>query len=463
MSGNAAQPVLTASELRAAEQRLIEAGIGVGELMRRAGTGAAEWIWRIAAGRSVTVLCGPGNNGGDGYVIAETLRRRGIDVTVVAPLPPQTDAAREACAGYKGPVTGQRSGSVFVDCLFGTGLSRPINDELQALLKKLMAMHDYGISVDLPSGVDSDSGRLLNAHPPRYDLTLALGAWKRAHWLMPGMAVMGERRLVDIGLDEPGHVTALSPRPQLHPPPADAHKYTRGLVAVIGGTMISAAVLASEAAMRAGAGYVKLLAGASHPAAPADLVMEHGEAAAGLRDERIAAVLVGPGLGRSDEAEKRLRTALASGHPLVLDADALVLLRRGDCAERDEPLVLTPHEGEVARLCAAFEVGETCKVAQAEALAKATGAVVLAKGPDTILTDGDRVRFFPPASSWLSMAGTGDVLAGIVASRLAVTGDPFRAAEEAVWLHGEAARQCGPALIAGLLARAVSDAYSKFL
>lgn len=463
MSGKAGQPVLTAAEMRAAEQRWIDAGIGVGELMRRAGTGAAEWIWRIAAGRPVTVLCGPGNNGGDGYVIAETLRRRGLDMAVVAPLLPQTEAAREACAAYEGAIAGKRSGSVFVDCLFGTGLTRPLGGELQALLNKLSEMHDYRVAMDLPSGVDTDSGRLLNADLPRYDLTLALGAWKRAHWLMPSMAVMGDRRLVDIGINTPEHVTALSPRPRLHPPSAETHKYTRGLVAVVGGAMPGAAVLASEAAMRAGAGYVKLFAGTSHPAAPADLVVDHGEVATALRDERIAAVLIGPGLGRSDEAEGRLRAALASGHPLVIDADALVLLKPDSCAGRDKPVVLTPHEGELARLCAAFRVEEQGKVAQARALAGATGAIVLAKGPDTILTDGEQLRFFPPGSSWLSVAGTGDVLAGIIASRMAVTDDPFRAAEEAVWLHGEAARQCGPAFAASRLAETISEAYAKFL
>lgn len=459
----APQPVFTAAQMRAAEERLIERGASVGELMQRAGEGAAEWVWRIAAGRSVTVLCGLGNNGGDGYVIAETLRQRGLEVSVVAPLPPATAAAQEARARFGDEVTEEASGAVFVDCLFGTGLKRPLSDELAGMFRKLRESHDYAVAVDLPSVVEADTGKLLTGNLPRFDLTLALGAWTRAHWLMPAMALMGERRLVETGVEANEASAQLSQRPRLRPPAPDAHKYRRGLVAVIGGTMPGAAILSCEAAMQAGAGYVKLLAEHSHPAAPADLVVEQGSLAEALTDKRIDAVLVGPGLGRSEASRHCLEEALAAELPLVLDADALMLLGPSNLAGRTAPTILTPHAGELEALCQAFGSDEQSKVAQATALAQASSAVVLAKGPGNLLTDGKRLRFFRPASSWLSTAGTGDVLAGIVASRLAHSGNAFQAAEEAVWLHSEAARLVGAAFTAGDLARYVSDAYAALL
>jgi hydroxyethylthiazole kinase-like uncharacterized protein yjeF len=227
--------------------------------------------------------------------------------------------------------------------------------------------------------------------------------------------------------------------------------------------MPGAGKLASEAAMRAGAGYTKLLAHDVEGKVPADLVVDYGALPEQLADGRIKAVLIGCGLGRTDKARARLRAALASGHPLVLDADALMLLAPQDVNDCSAPLILTPHAGELAQLCESFAVSASGKVQQAQALARFSGAVVLAKGPDNVLTDGERVRFFASPTSWLSIAGTGDVLAGVVASRLACTGDPFRAAEEAVWLHGEAARLCPAPFTASDLVKAITMAYGSFL
>ena len=176
MTMPASAQVLTVVQMRAAEQALIDRGESVGSLMRTAGQGAAEWVWRVAAGRPVTVLCGPGNNGGDGYVIAETLRQRGLEVVVVALFEPGTEAAREARARYLGEIGAGGKGGVFVDCLFGSGLTRPLG-ELATLVRSLAGSHRYAIAVDLPSGVESDGGALLDEDLPRYDLTLALGAW----------------------------------------------------------------------------------------------------------------------------------------------------------------------------------------------------------------------------------------------------------------------------------------------
>lgn len=456
-------PVLTVAQMQAAEQALVDAGTSVDALMRRAGRGAAEWVWRIAAGRPATVLCGPGNNGGDGYVIAEVLRERGLDVLVVAPTGPKTDAAGNARALYRGDIatTGEgRGGAVLVDCLFGSGLTRPLSPELHEVLTGLAAYHHHRIAIDVPSGVESDSGALLNDDLPRHDLTVALGAWKFAHWAMPASGKMGARRLVDIGVRDVEANAALSGRPRFEPPAADAHKYRRGLLAVVGGAMPGAVLLASQAAMYAGAGYVKLLADRPNAAPPA-LVVDQRPLTKALEDKRIGALLVGPGLGRDDAAKERLDLALRQGAPLVLDADALLLLDRREIAAE---ALATPHEGELERLCETFGIERGAKLSMARRLAEASGLTVLAKGPDTMLCAPDgETRLFPPGPTWLSTAGTGDVLAGIAASRMATGASAFAAAEQAVWLHHEAAHVAGAAFNAEELAQAVKTAYARFL
>jgi hydroxyethylthiazole kinase-like uncharacterized protein yjeF len=460
----AGEQVLTVAQMREREQALIDGGESVSTLMERAGRGAAQWVWRVAGGRPVTVLCGPGNNGGDGYVIARELRVRGTEVRVIAPLDPQTEAAIAARRSYHGPVVEHASGGVFVDCLFGSGLTRPLEPDHAALLARLSSTHEAAIAVDLPSGIESDSGEDLNPGPPAYRLTLALGAWKRAHWLMPGMARMGERRLVEIGIAPAEGAARLLARPHFSPPALDAHKYSRGLLAVVGGAMAGAGVLAARAAMHAGAGYVKLFAPHKPSATPDELVLDDGPLEDGLADDRIDALLVGPGLGRDKEAEGRLCAVLARDLPTVLDADALVLLAHKMLAGRTAPLLLTPHAGELARLFERFEIAGEDRIERLLLLARSTGAVVIAKGPDTLIASADRsLRFAPPAPSWLSTAGTGDVLAGIAASRLATGCDLLAAAEEAVWLHGEAARLAGVAFTAAVLIQAIPPAYERCL
>ena len=462
----AGREILTVAQMQAAEQVLIDLGISVKSLMKVAGEGAAEWVWRVAAGRSVTVLCGPGNNGGDGYVIAESLRRRGLAVMVVAPAEPKTDAARDARSAYEGKVLTSGNGArgdVFVDCLFGSGLSRPLSGEHAVMLRDLAQRHSVCIAVDLPSGIESDSGALLNEKLPHYDLSLALGAWKFAHWRLPARTMMGQLRVVELGVQPTGGAAQLVSRPTLTAPSVDAHKYRRGHCAVVGGAMPGAALLACEAAQRAGAGYVKLLSDLPHPSALAGLVVQAGELSEALADSRIDAMLVGPGLGRDEFAIARLSDTLAVGRPCVLDADALVLLKP-DMLKEAHAIVATPHDGEMDQLCRSFSVVASGRHDRATALAKVSGMVILAKGPDTLVASPDgRIAVAPPASSWLSIAGTGDVLAGIVASRLATGRDPFEAACQAVWLHGEAARQAGQAFTADELAQSVSGAIAAAL
>lgn len=435
--------ILSVAQMRAAEEELIDAGCSVDVLMDRAGRGAAEWVWRVGGRERVTVLCGPGNNGGDGYVIAQSLLERGGDVVVVAAGEPRTDAARRARALFTGRVLScdeEVHGAVFVDSLFGSGLSRPLARDDVGLLGRLARAHLRTIAVDLPSGVDADSGELLADDLPTCYLTLALGAWKYAHWATPAAAEMGMVRLVDIGIaSQPGAAQVLA-RPALSPPGTQAHKYLRGLVAVVGGAMAGAAGLAAEACARGGCGYVRLSAAAPVRASHAIVQLREPDFA------KAKAVLVGPGLERDEAAWRRLAEALGSAVPVVADADALWLLGEKGRGVLPAPAILTPHEGEFSEM---FPNGQGSKVDRARQAAEASGSVIVYKGPDTVIAAPDgRATIAPSASSWLSTAGTGDVLAGLCASRLAVAGDPFEAACQAVWLHGEAARLAGPAFAA---------------
>ena len=452
--------VLDVAAMRAAEAALIADGTPAQALMETAGRALGEWARRLGAGRSVTVLCGPGNNGGDGYVAARHLMEHGVPVTVIAAREPTTPEAMTARSLYKGEVQSPGAlphGGVLLDCLFGSGLSRPLPDDLLALLTGLAQQHTLRIAADLPSGIEADSGAVLNPGLPAFDVTVALGAWKHAHFAMPAAPLMGALRLVDIGVEAvPGAARVLT-KPCILPPAPDAHKYRRGLLAVVAGAMSGAALLSAEAAQRSGAGYVKLLAAARPEGVPPSLVCDDADLAA-LSDPRIAAILVGPGLGRSVTSAARLDAALAANRPVVIDADALTLLRPDSPGKA--PRVLTPHEGEMAALEAAFALSATgTRRARALALARVAQAVVLLKGPDSLIAaPGGDVIVSPRASPWLSVAGSGDVLAGIIASRLAVHGDALRAAQEGLWLHGEAARQCGAAFTAGDLAASTGHA-----
>ena len=459
--------ILTAAQMRCAEDALIAEGSSVEDLMERAGAGAAEWVRRMAAHRRVTVLCGPGNNGGDGYVIARVLHERGGKVAVVAAYEPRTEAAIAASRRYRGEVLRRDddcAGEVLVDCLFGSGLTRALREEDEALLTRLCAAHQYRVAVDVPSGAHADTGGALSSRLPSFDLTLALGAWKFAHFLMPSAAIMGTQRLGDIGIGPADGAAQRITRPALHAPAPTAHKYTRGLVAVVGGAMPGAGVLAATAAQGAGAGYVRLLSDKPGPV-PCDLVLDTAPLAEALSNERLGAILIGPGLGRDALARERLIKALSAQVPAVLDADALMLLTPSHLVERTFPIIATPHEGELHALERAFTcAGDGSKPVRALALAKASGMIIVAKGADTIVAAPDgRLACADAATSWLSTAGTGDVLAGTIASRLSGGVEPFVAACEGVWLHGEAARRCPPAFTARQLAHAIPQALASCL
>lgn len=459
-------PILTAAQMRGAEQAAFETGVDPYALMKRAGAAAAQIIWRVGHRRDTLVLCGPGNNGGDGYVIARLLRERGVPVRVAALDDPRTGAAQRARAAWGDAVEDFRDAAPatqLVDALFGTGLGRGLDDAVADRLGVLAAAATMRIAVDLPSGIETDSGTLLSP-VPYFEVCIALGACKPAHMLYPAATRMGRVVLADLGIALPSTVRQLAP-PALRAPGAEAHKYTRGLVAVIGGAMPGAGLLASEAAARSGAGAVRhfatdAAAGGSH--AIIHRRVERPEALAEqIEDARIGALLIGPGIGLDRAARALLTTAMAAGHALVLDADALSLLAREGAAPIPAGAILTPHEGEFARL---FGDLPGSKIDRALAAARGCAAVVVYKGADTVIAAPDgRARVASGASAWLSTAGTGDVLAGLAAGRLAATADPFLAACEAVWLHGEAARRCGAAFVADDLLRALPAAIAARL
>jgi hydroxyethylthiazole kinase-like uncharacterized protein yjeF len=438
-------PILTAAAMRAAEQ----AQGDLAGLMERAGAAIAVAVARLAGRLPILILCGPGNNGGDGYVAARLLAAAGHDVRIAATGEPRSDLAIAARARWTGPVEPLATvdpASVLVDALFGTGLTRPLDPVIAAALHHLAAA-SLRIAIDLPSGVATDDGTVPTA-PPRFDLTLALGAPKPAHLLQPAARYAGTVRVLDIGLPVSSEARILT-RPVMPEPGPDSHKYTRGMVAVVGGDMGGAAELASIATMRAGAGYVLYLGEGQGP--PHALVRRPWSATA-LDEPRIGAVVVGPGLGRDDAARGRLGTALASGRPLVIDGDALRLLDVD--APRGVPVILTPHGGEFAHLFGRCAGG---KIEATRAAARRARAVVVHKGSDTVIAAPDgRVTVATGASDWLSAAGTGDVLAGATGAMLAAGLPPFEAAGAAVWLHGAAARACGRSFIADDLAAALS-------
>ena len=438
------RPILTAAQMRAAEERAAPTPEAMYALMERAGQGVAEAVRRLAAGAEVLILCGPGNNGGDGYVAARLLREWGHAVRVAALGEPMTDLARRARAGWPGQVEALADAApapLLVDALFGTGLSRALDEATATALRNYVEAARLAIAVDLPSGLATDTGPLLT-EPPGFDITLALGALKPAHLLYPAAARCGAVRLLPLDIEAGGELSVLA-QPTITPPDWEAHKF-RALVAVVAGSMPGAGALAASAAARGGAGYVLLL-GSATDRLPHAIVRRRWRAEA-LADERIGAVLIGPGLGRDDAARDKLAATLATDHPLVLDGDALALIEPAQIAARRATTVLTPHGGEFHRL---FGPGEGSRVDQARDAARAGGATIVLKGVDTVIARPDGVALVATAGpSWLATAGTGDVLAGIVAARLAAGALPLRAAGEAVWLHAAAARRAGPALVA---------------
>lgn len=448
------RPILLAAEIRAAEEAAIMAGASVETLMDRAGAAVAECARRHSGGADALILCGPGNNGGDGYVAARVLAAAGVRVRVAALAHPATQAAAAARRQWSGrvdPLDTAKPAPLLIDALFGTGLKRGLDAVANEALIRLAGAAAISVAVDLPSGVASDDGAFLS-RVPKFDLTIALGALKPAHLLQPAASAMGRIVCADIGVEAASRLVDPGPPSLVASGPGD-HKYTRGFVTVLAGAMPGAARLAALGAARSGAGYVQVFSENSLDGLPAAIVVHDAKQAdlkEQIRDRRIGALIVGPGLGRGEEGKRLLALALAAARPLILDADALWHLGEEPL---DRPAILTPHEGEFSRLFGALPGS---KVERARAAARRCGAVVLLKGADTVIADPDgRAAIAPPGSSDLAAAGSGDVLAGACGTMLAQLGDPFAAACAAAWLHAAASRALAGPCIADDLAAAL--------
>ncbi len=442
-------PELKAELLTAAETRAAEASSGIAGfvLMQRAGAALARTARAMLPWRGrIVVLCGPGNNGGDGYAAAALLRAAGRDVAVHALGAPRGDAAR-AAALWDAPVDAETThAALVIDALFGTGLSRAPDPRAAALISAIRAPV---LAVDVPSGLDADTG----ATPGlcvRAERTVTFHRRKPGHLLLPGRAFCGVVECADIGMpDTPALCFANGPALWRLPMPApDAHKYGRGACLVWSGPALAtgASRLAAWAAQRAGAGIVTLAGArdalAEHAAHATSLLLRPAASPADvLGDARYGAVVVGPGAGAG--ARDAALAALASGRPTVLDADALTALPLAQlAAARRGPCVLTPHEGEFR---AVFGTLAGSRLDRAREAARQAGAVVVLKGPDTIIAAPDgRAAINHNAPPWLATAGTGDVLAGIIGALLAQRMDAWEAACAGAWWHGEAGARAGP-------------------
>jgi NAD(P)H-hydrate epimerase len=473
MTGHVRQPsaLLTVAEMARADRLCIDGGVPGIVLMRTAGRAVAEAIRARWSPSPVTVLCGPGNNGGDGFVVAALLRDGGWPVTL-APLGPIASLRGDAAVAAAdwmggivpfGPAAVAGAGLV-VDAVFGAGLARPVDG---VVAETLRAVRCPVVAVDVPTGVDGDDGSVRGTAVPAA-LTVTFFRRKPGHLLAPGRFLCGETVVADIGIPD-RVLETIAPlaaengpdlwRSRLPLPDAAGHKFGRGHVIVWSGRrMTGAARLAARAAQRAGAGLVTVAgpeeAAAVHrPALDGIMVRSLAGPAAVTRlvaDRRVTAAVIGPGAGRGPMTRLVVEAAAAAGPPLVLDADALsVFAGDPDALARllaGRPAVVTPHEGEFATLFGAVGGG---KPARARIAAARLGAVVVLKGPDTVIAAPDgRVAINANAPADLATAGSGDVLAGVVGALVGQGTDPFDAARAAVWLHGEAGRLGGSGLVA---------------
>jgi len=479
--------VLSVEEMYQADRLAVEAGISGIELMAAAGKAVADVALKRWPKESFSVLCGPGNNGGDGYVAARYLLAAGKDVLLYHlgnPEDMKGDAAHHAAlwldvSGIQ-PVplseVPQNHSTVVIDAIFGAGLTRPVEGDLARLLARIISDSVGILAVDLPSGLNGDSGDVLG-YAPHADMTVTFFRKKPGHLLHPGRAHTGDLIVADIGTPE-STLKTINPKtsencptlwldqyPALNP---DTHKYRRGHLLVLGGEqMTGAARLASRAARRTGAGLTTVVTkqrafdiyAKGDPGTIVEIADNLEEFTATLSDVRRNAVLIGPGAGVGAETREKCLTALNTGKDVVLDADALTSFQHEPMAlfhAIKGPVVLTPHEGEFSRL---FNITGN-KIARARDAARASGAVIVLKGGDTIVASPDgRASINTNAPADLATAGSGDVLAGIIASLMAQGMPAYESASAGVWIHGE----CGRLLGAGLIAEDLCEILPEIL
>lgn len=473
--------IVTPEDMGAIDRAAAASGLSGYGLMERAGQAvAAAALRRFPGALRFVVLCGPGNNGGDGYVAARALRAAGAAVALHALGEPTAlkDDAALAFASFSGPVETLSSyvpalGDVVVDALFGAGLARDLPQEAVRVIEAVERQALPVLAVDLPSGIDGRTGQARGAAFEAV-ATVTFMSRKPGHLLLPGRTMAGAVEICDIGI--PARILAHHSRHMrvntpavwrlAAPSPRAAHKYVRGHLAVFSGpaTATGAARLSATAGLRAGAGLVTVLsprdalaANAAHLTAAMLKPMEDETALARLlEDARLKTFVLGPGFGDAVRARDYVRLLSRGDRRLVLDADGISAFRDDPAAlfslfAGGEPrLVLTPHDGEFARLFPDLAHDEALsKIERAQQAAARSNAVVILKGADTVIAAPDgRALVNENAPPWLATAGSGDVLAGIAGAHLAQGMPAFEAAASAVWRHGEAGRIAGEGLIA---------------
>ncbi len=498
--------LLTTRQMYQADALAVQSGLsGVG-LMDAAGAAVAREIMaRWASENRVLVLCGPGNNGGDGFVVARLLAEAWYPVQLacvgdVAKF--QGDAAHMADL-WNGPIKPAASiltetliqdTDLIIDCLFGAGLARDLDGDAAELVRAANKSGLPIVAVDLPSGIDGDTGQVRGVSIEA-DLTITFFRKKPGHLLIPGRDHCGETIVADIGIPSSvleeiaPQITENSPAtwwPGFSEPRSSGHKYNRGHAIVVSGGMMStgAARLGARAALRIGAGVVTIASPPSALAANAahlTAVMLHrldNETPLSeiLADRRINAVLVGPGNGVNQATRTNVLQALDSGAAVILDADALTsfeddpnALFEAIASGGDRSVILTPHGGEFRRLFKEIELERESssekiggKLGRAMAAARKSGAIVILKGADTVIAAPDgRAAINANAPPWLATAGSGDVLAGFVAGLLAQGLPAYDAACAACWIHGEAGNRGGRGLVAEDLAETTPGIFAS--
>lgn len=486
--------LLTGAQMRAAEQAAFARGLPSFEAMRRAGVAVADAIiarWPVASVGGVHVLCGPGNNGGDGFITAATLHAAGYRVTVHALRRKSEyggDAARAAAMWHDdllkpdiGALDALDRSAVVVDALFGIGLDRALEGEAAAAIEAVNRSSATAVAVDIASGVHADDGRIMGAAIDA-DLTVTFNWRKLGHVLQPGAARCGEIVVADVGfsaadlgaakpacwLNQPALWASAYPLPK-----ATHHKYQRGHAVIAGGAvMTGAARLAAHAARRVGIGLLTL---AVPPEAwpvyaadqPGAIVRRAGDLAAfaGIAgDERVTSILIGSGLEPDDTTADLVRTGAALSRPTVIDGGGLTALAGNSQLIQGRPdIVLTPHEGEFGRLFPDL-VARRSKIERAREAAQRSGCTIVLKGSDTVIAAPDGGCILAAgAPPTLATAGTGDVLAGVITGLLGLQMAPLQAAAMGVWLHGQAAEGFGLGLIAEDLPNRLPAALTKAL
>lgn len=468
--------ILTVAEMYAADAYAAHNGVATLALMDAAGAAVAEAVHLRWPGARVAVLCGPGNNGGDGFVAARLLEELGHDIAVALlgkrqSLKGDAGVMAERWDGLIAPLNPAifREADVVVDALFGAGLSRPLDGVAKETVVALNRSGLPVVAVDVPSGLHGDLGQAFGGECVEADLTVTFFRKKPGHVLMPGRHFCGDVEVADIGI--PGEaLDTIRPRmfengPDLWGgdfpwPDPMGHKYARGHAVAVSGPdhATGAARLAAHGALRVGAGLVSV-------ASPMDAVAVNAAALTAimvkpfagtnglaelLADKRFNAVAIGPGCGVGMETRAMVEAVLASGAATVLDADALTSFE-GDpealFARTREPCVLTPHAGEFERIFPGLLKHLPTRVEAVREAAATAGCIVLLKGPDTVIanSDGD-VIVNTNAPPTLATAGAGDVLSGLIAGLMAQHMVPLQAAAAAAWIHGEAANLFGPGL-----------------